>query len=149
MVGEYENLLLVPLILWRPEPKCSLSNDHLSFWDDATSSEKVRIDQPSDDPHWDPAIMSLLQVDSTNDGLPSEIELSGDFRPRIRLSEICLNSGCPGDRWAHLDGVELGRLWRLRLRVVGVEKEEGIDKEIFGIEDSAISGDSVRFLAYW
>jgi hypothetical protein len=34
------------------------------------------------------------------------------------------------------------------LRVVGVEKEEGIDKEIFGIEDSAISGDSVRFLAY-
>jgi hypothetical protein len=108
--GEYENLLLDPLILPWPEPKCSLSKDHLSLCEDATSSEKVRIDQPSEDPHWDPVAKSLLPVESTKDGLPSDIELLfGDFSRKIRLSETCRNSWCPGERRARLDGVELGR----------------------------------------
>jgi hypothetical protein len=71
MEGEYDSLLLDPLILRRPEPKHSLSKDHLPHCEEATNSEKVCIDQPSDDPHWDIASISLLQVESTNDTLPS------------------------------------------------------------------------------
>lgn len=53
---------------------------------------------------------SLLPVESTKDGLPSDIELLfGDFNRKIRLSETCLDSWYPGERRARLDGVELGR----------------------------------------
>lgn len=66
------------------------------------------MDHPSEEPPWDPFVKSLLQVESTKDGLRSDIELLfGDFNPRIRLSETCLNSWCPGEQRARLDGVEL------------------------------------------
>jgi len=107
--GEHENLLLHPLIFPKPEPKCSLSKDHLPLCEEATSSEKVLMDHPSEDPPWDPTVKSWLQVESTNDDLPSDKEqLFGDFNPRILLSETCLNNRCPGERRARLDGVELG-----------------------------------------
>jgi hypothetical protein len=77
------------------EPKSSLSTDHLSLWDDATISENVRIDQPSDDSPCDPAAdKSLLQTESIEEeGLPSGELLSlRDLRDGILLSDTCLYS---------------------------------------------------------
>lgn len=150
MDGEDENLLLHPLILPQPELNCSLSKDHLSFWEEATSSENVRIDQPSEKPLWDPVVNSLLQGDRTNDGLPSDIEfLHGDFIPKIRLSEICLNNWCPAEHWACLEGVEFGGtagVWEDNGSAIGIEKDEGMvgENEILGATDS---GDSAAFFS--
>ncbi|CAL5383532.1 unnamed protein product [Camellia sinensis] len=96
--GEYEKVLLNSLNLPWPEPKKSLSKEHLSLCKEATSSEKVRVDQPSEEPPWDPIVNSSLHVESKKDSLPSEGKLLfGDFRPRIRLSESCLKSWCLGE----------------------------------------------------
>ncbi|KAL3586921.1 hypothetical protein D5086_013788 [Populus alba] len=75
--GEYENLLLHPLnfskastkvfTVKRPPPSSPLCEE-------ATSSEKVLIDHPSEDPPRDPIAKSWLQVESTNDDLPSDKE---------------------------------------------------------------------------
>lgn len=109
----------------------------------------MRIDQPSDDPHWDPVAKSLLQVESTKDGLPSDIELLfGDFSRKIRLSETCLNSWCPGERRARLDGVEVGKrghVWEGRMSTDGVERAEGMVNGRFGAAESTISSDSAWF----
>ncbi|KAL9400192.1 hypothetical protein Peur_009153 [Populus x canadensis] len=75
--GEYDNLLLHPLIFPKPAPKCSLSKDHLPLLplcEEATSSEKVLMDPPSEDPPRDPIAKSWLQVESTNDDFPSDKE---------------------------------------------------------------------------
>lgn len=93
---------------------------------------------------------SLLQGDRTNDGLPSDIEfLHGDFIPKIRLSEICLNNGCPTEHWAHLEGVEFGGttgVWEDNGSAIGIEKDDGmvVEDEIFGATDS---GDSAAFFS--
>jgi hypothetical protein len=88
---EFEAFDLV--ILLETEPKSSLSTDHLSLCDDATISENVRIDQPSDDSPCDPAAdKSLLQTESMEEeGLPSGELLSlRDLRDGILLSDTCL-----------------------------------------------------------
>ncbi|KAG6772685.1 hypothetical protein POTOM_024103 [Populus tomentosa] len=51
----------------RPPPSSPLCEE-------ATSSEKVLIDHPSEDPPRDPIAKSWLQVESTNDDLPSDKE---------------------------------------------------------------------------
>ena len=112
------------------------------------------MDQPSEEPPWDPTIISLLQVESTNEGRPSDTKvLFGDFKPRIRLSETCLKRWCAGDWWALFDWDEFGRterFWEDKGSEVGVEKEdlEGTESESFGADESTIPGDSIDLCSY-
>ena len=112
------------------------------------------MDQPSEEPPWDPTIMSLLQVERTNDGRPSDTKLLfGDFKPRIRLSDTCLKRSWPGDWWALFVWDEFGGSERVREdkgSAVGVNKEEleGTESESFGADESTIPGDSIDLCSY-
>jgi hypothetical protein len=96
----------------------------------------------------------LLQVESTNEGLPSDNKvLFGDFKPIIRLSEICRKRWCPGEGWAHLDWVEfVGRegVWEGEGSEIGVQKEEleGTVGESFGSDESMVPDDTMELCAF-
>ncbi|KAK7819144.1 hypothetical protein CFP56_040653 [Quercus suber] len=67
---------------------------------------------------------------------------------KIRLSETCLNSWCPGERRARLDGVEVGKrghVWEGRVSTDGVERAEVMANGRFGAAESTISSDSAWF----
>lgn len=139
-------------ILLLLEPTFSLSNDHCSRWE-ATSSENVRMDQPSEDPPWDPPVdKSLLQTESTKDSLSSgELFSFRDWRDGILLSETCLESWYPGERCAFLDeaGSE-GREWLLEDEGSAWNADDGlIGTEIEGLASEALAmpGDSIEFFS--
>lgn len=120
------------------EIRVSLSGDQSSLCEEAKSSEKARIDQPSEEPPRE------LQTESTKEFLLPSGELFEfrDFRDGTLLSEIWRESWYVGDRWDFCEEVRSnGREW-LREEdgsVVLKGRDDGVEgKEIEGLISEAV-----------